>query len=160
YVDALAQSIERAYAKLETRPDILVCSYHGMPLRYLTAEGDPYHCQCVKTTRLLTERLGWDKTEIVSTFQSRFGSEEWLQPYTVEEVARLAESGKTNIAVCAPAFSADCIETLEEINEEIRDSFIDAGGKGFTYIPCLNDDPGHIEALSTVIRENLAGWIG
>ncbi|WP_146347607.1 ferrochelatase [Falsiphaeobacter marinintestinus] len=160
YVDALARSIERAYAKLETRPDVLVCSYHGMPLRYLTAEGDPYHCQCVKTTRLLTERLGWDKTEIVSTFQSRFGSEEWLQPYTVEEVARLAESGKTSIAVCAPAFSADCIETLEEINEEIRDSFVEAGGKEFTYIPCLNDDDAHIAALSTVIKENLAGWIG
>lgn len=159
YVDALAQSIERAYAKMETRPDVLVCSYHGMPLRYLTEEGDPYHCQCAKTTRLLTERLGWDKTEIISTFQSRFGSEVWLQPYTVEEVARLAQSGKTNIAVCAPAFSADCIETLEEINEEIRDSFIEAGGETFTYIPCLNDEPAHVAALTTVIKENLAGWI-
>ncbi len=159
YIEALAQSIERAYGDMQTRPDILVCSYHGMPLRYLTEEGDPYHCQCVKTTRLLRERLGWDDTQITSTFQSRFGSEEWLQPYTVEEVARLAEQGKKNIAVCAPAFSADCIETLEEINEEIRDSFVEAGGETFTYIPCLNDDAAHIAALRQVVRENLAGWI-
>lgn len=158
YIDALAKSIETAYAKLEKRPDILVCSYHGVPKRYLM-EGDPYHCQCQKTTRLLKERLGWEDTEIKTTFQSKFGPEEWLQPYTVEEVARLAEQGKKNIAVCAPAFSADCIETLEEINEEIFESFEEAGGEHFTYIPCLNDDDAHITALSNVIRENLLGWI-
>jgi len=159
YIEALAQSIERAYAKMEKRPDILVCSYHGVPLRYLM-EGDPYHCQCQKTTRLLKERLGWEDTDIRTTFQSRFGSEEWLKPYTVEEVARLAaEEGKKNIAVCAPAFSADCIETLEEINEEIKESFEHAGGESFTYIPCLNDDEAHIRALSTVIEENLKGWV-
>ncbi|MEO0676945.1 MAG: ferrochelatase [Pseudomonadota bacterium] len=157
YIDALAQSIERSYAELETRPDILVCSYHGVPKRYLL-EGDPYHCQCAKTTRLLKERLGWDDTEIVTTFQSRFGPEEWLKPYTVEEVARLAEQGKKRIAVCAPAFSADCIETLEEINEEIKESFEEAGGEEFTYIPCLNDDDAHIDALSKIIHENLRGW--
>ncbi|MEL7301097.1 MAG: ferrochelatase [Pseudomonadota bacterium] len=158
YIDALAQSIERAHAKMETRPDILVCSYHGVPKRYLM-EGDPYHCQCQKTTRLLKERLGWDDTDIVTTFQSRFGPEEWLKPYTVEEVARLAEQGKKNIAVCAPAFSADCIETLEEINEEIAESFEEAGGEHFTYIPCLNDDAAHISALSEIIRTNLKGWV-
>ncbi|MGR3435618.1 MAG: ferrochelatase [Shimia sp.] len=157
YIEALAQSIERAYAKIE-RPDVLVCSYHGVPKRYLM-EGDPYHCQCAKTTRLLKERLGWQDSEIVTTFQSRFGPEEWLKPYTVEEVARLAEDGKKKIAVCAPAFSADCIETLEEINEEIRESFEEAGGEQFTYIPCLNDDDAHIAALSQVIRENLSGWL-
>jgi ferrochelatase len=159
YIDALAQSIETAYAKLDTRPDILVCSYHGVPKRYLM-EGDPYHCQCQKTTRLLKERLGWADTDIVTTFQSRFGPEEWLKPYTVEEVARLAETGKKNIAVCAPAFSADCIETLEEINEEIKESFEEAGGEHFTYIPCLNDDDAHITALSKVIDDNLQGWVG
>lgn len=159
YIEALAQSIERAYANLSKRPDILVCSYHGMPQRYLT-EGDPYHCQCQKTTRLLRERLGWDKTRIISTFQSVFGPEEWLKPYTVEEVARLAKAGKKRIAVCAPAFSADCVETLEEINDEIRESFEEAGGEEFTYIPCLNDDDAHIAALGDVIRENLKGWIG
>lgn len=159
YIDALAQSVERAYAAADKKPDILVCSYHGVPKRYLM-EGDPYHCQCQKTTRLLKERLGWADTEIMTTFQSKFGPEEWLKPYTVEEVARLAEEdGKKNIAVIAPAFSADCIETLEEINEEIKESFEHAGGEHFTYIPCLNDDPAHIAALSQVIETNLAGWL-
>ena len=158
YVEALAQSVERAYGALDHRPDILVCSYHGVPKRYLM-EGDPYHCQCQKTTRLLRERLGWDETDITTTFQSRFGPEEWLKPYTVEEVARLAESGKKRIAVCAPAFSADCIETLEEINEEICESFEEAGGEEFTYIPCLNDDDAHIEALAAVVDDNLKGWL-
>ena len=159
YIEALAQSIERTYSGLDKRPDILVCSYHGVPVRYLT-EGDPYHCQCQKTTRLLRERLGWAGTEITTTFQSKFGPEEWLQPYTVEEVARLAQSGKRNIAICAPAFSADCIETLEEINEEIKESFEEGGGETFTYIPCLNDDDAHIAALSAIIQDNLRGWLG
>ncbi len=158
YIDALAQSVERAYAAMEHKPDILVCSYHGMPQRYLMS-GDPYHCQCQKTTRLLKERLGWKDDAITSTFQSVFGPEEWLRPYTVEEVARLAEAGKKRIAVIAPAFSADCIETLEEINEEIRESFEHAGGESFTYIPCLNDDAAHISALSEAIDDSLAGWI-
>ena len=159
YIDALAQSVERAYAAAEKTPDLLVCSYHGVPQRYLT-EGDPYHCQCQKTTRLLKERLGWDDSQIITTFQSKFGPEDWLQPYTVKEVARLAEEeGKTNTAVIAPAFSADCIETLEEINEEIKESFEEAGGEHFTYIPCLNDDAPHIKALSAVIEENLRGWL-
>lgn len=159
YIEALAQSVERAYAKEEHKPEVLVCSYHGVPKRYLL-EGDPYHCQCQKTTRLLMERLGWDKMQIVTTFQSRFGPEEWLKPYTVEEVARLAkEDGKKRIAVIAPAFSADCIETLEEINEEIKESFEEAGGDHFTYIPCLNDDEAHIAALSSVIEDNLKGWL-
>lgn len=158
YIEALATSIEQAYAKMETKPDKLLCSYHGVPQRYLM-EGDPYHCQCQKTTRLLKERLGWDDTQIMTTFQSKFGPEEWLQPYTVEEVARQAEAGNKKIAVCAPAFSADCIETLEEINEEIKESFEHAGGEAFHYIPCLNDDELHIKALSNVIEENLQGWI-
>lgn len=158
YIDALAKSIEAAYAKAETKPDLLICSYHGVPIRYLT-EGDPYHCQCQKTTRLLKERLGWNNTQIMTTFQSKFGPEEWLQPYTVEEVARQAEAGNKNIAVCAPAFSADCIETLEEINEEIKESFEHAGGEHFTYVPCLNDDDAHIAALSNIIKENMQGWL-
>jgi len=158
YIDALAQSVETAWSAAATKPDVLVASYHGMPQRYLT-QGDPYHCQCQKTTRLLRERLGWNAVQIITTFQSKFGPEEWLQPYTVEEVARLAKAGKTNIAVIAPAFSADCIETLEEINEEIRESFEHAGGKDFTYIPCLNDTPAHIDALAQIVAENLGGWI-
>jgi len=159
YIEALAQSVEKAYAEAENKPEVLVCSYHGVPKRYLM-QGDPYHCQCQKTTRLLKERLGWGDTDIVTTFQSKFGPEEWLKPYTVEEVARLAEEdGKKRIAVIAPAFSADCIETLEEINEEIKESFEEAGGEEFTYIPCLNDDDAHIDALSQIISRNLQGWL-
>ena len=159
YIEALAQSVERTYDAAGTRPDMLVVSYHGMPERYLM-QGDPYHCQCQKTTRLLRERLGWDETEITTTFQSVFGPEEWLKPYTVNEVARLArEDGKKRIAVMAPAFSADCIETLEEINEEIRESFEAAGSEDFTYIPCLNDNEAHITALSAIVERNLAGWL-
>ena len=159
YIDALAQSVERAYEQASKQPDLLVVSYHGMPKRYLM-EGDPYHCQCQKTTRLLKERLGWEDDQIATTFQSVIGPEEWLRPYTVEEVARLArEDGRRNIAVIAPAFSADCIETLEEINEEIRESFEDAGGEDFLYIPCLNDDAAHIEVLTGIITDNLAGWV-
>lgn len=159
YIDALAGSVERAYGQMERKPDILVVSYHGMPKRYLM-QGDPYHCQCQKTSRLLKERLGWDDTAITTTFQSVFGPEEWLRPYTVEEVARLAsEDGKKNIAVIAPAFSADCIETLEEIQEEIRESFEEAGGESFTYIPCLNDEDAHIAALADIASTELRGWV-
>ncbi len=159
YIDALAKSVETAYATIEDQPDVLIVSYHGMPKRYLM-QGDPYHCQCQKTTRLLKERLGWDDTQITTTFQSVFGPEEWLKPYTVEEVARLAkDEGKKKIAVIAPAFSADCIETLEEINEEIRESFEEAGGKQFSYIPCLNDQQAHIQALTSIVESNLRGWV-
>jgi ferrochelatase len=158
YIEALAQSVERAYAGLARRPDLLVTSYHGMPKRYLT-EGDPYHCQCQATSRLLRERLGFADGELAVTFQSRFGSEEWLQPYTVEEVARLARAGKRHIAVVAPAFSADCVETLEEIEVEIRASFREAGGEGFTYIPCLNAEEAHIAMMTAIIERELAGWL-
>jgi len=158
YIEALAQSVERAYAAAEDKPEVVVASYHGMPQRYLM-EGDPYHCQCAKTTRLLRERLGWDKDKLQTTFQSVFGREEWLRPYTVDHVADLARQGVKRLAVVAPAFSADCIETLEEINEEIRESFEHAGGEQFTYIPCLNDDAAHIQALAAIVGDNLSGWI-
>ncbi len=158
YIDALAQSVTDAYAKLDHRPDVLVTSYHGMPKRYLM-QGDPYHCQCVKTTRLLREKLGWDRGAVDVSFQSVFGREEWLTPYTVKHVAELAKAGKKSIAVMAPAFSADCIETLEEVDGEIREAFLHAGGENFTYIPCLNDQPGHVAALTAIISENLGGWL-
>lgn len=159
YIEALAASVLRVYPSEDQAPERIICSYHGMPERYLM-EGDPYHCQCQKTTRLLTERLGWSKDRIVTTFQSVFGPEEWLKPYTVDEVARLVkEDGVKSIAVLAPAFSADCIETLEEINGEIRESFEHAGGDSFTYIPCLNDDDEHIAALTNVAVDNLRGWL-
>ncbi|MEM9428822.1 MAG: ferrochelatase [Pseudomonadota bacterium] len=158
YIDALAQSVEHAYARLDRRPDILVTSYHGVPKRYLM-EGDPYHCQCQKTSRLLKERLGWGDDDLRVTFQSKFGPEEWLQPYTVEEVARLAEAGKKNIAIMAPAFSSDCVETLEEINEEIKESFEEAGGETFNYIPCLNADDAHITMMRAIVERELSGWV-
>jgi len=158
YIDALARSVERSCTSLGQPPDILVASYHGLPQRLL-AGGDPYHCQCLKTTRLLKQRLGWDDARVMTTFQSRFGPEEWLKPYTVDEVARLARAGTRDIAVIAPAFAADCIETLEEIDDEIRQAFMAAGGKRFTYIPCLNDDDTHIAALCGIIKANLRGWL-
>ncbi|HHX90523.1 MAG TPA: ferrochelatase, partial [Paracoccus sp.] len=157
YVEALAASVRRAWEAMPVKPEVLVASYHGMPRRYLL-EGDPYYCQCQKSTRLLRERLGWDEGMIHTTFQSVFGSEVWLQPYTVEHVAELARKGVKRIAVVAPAFAADCIETLEEIEGEIREAFEHAGGEEFTYIPCLNDEEAHIDALCAVIDQNLKGW--
>ena len=156
YIDALAASVRRVLG--ERVPQRLVASYHGMPRRYLM-EGDPYHCQCQKTSRLLQARLGWPDGVIDTTFQSVFGREEWLKPYTVVHVAELARQGVTDIAVISPAFSADCIETLEEINGEIRESFEHAGGKDFTYIPCLNDAPDHVEMMARIVEENLGGWL-
>ncbi|WP_237763488.1 ferrochelatase [Falsirhodobacter sp. alg1] len=158
YIAALAESVQEAWDGLDEKPDVLVASYHGMPKRYLMS-GDPYHCKCQKTTRLLREKLGWEKDAIHTTFQSVFGPEEWLKPYTVEYVAELAKQGKKHIAVVAPAFSADCIETLEEIKGEIAEAFEHAGGERFTYIPCLNERPSHIRALAAIIRNELGGWI-
>ena len=158
YIDALAGSVERAYAAAETKPDILVVSYHGVPQRYLT-EGDPYHCQCQKTTRLLKERLGWGDDQIKTTFQSRFGPEEWLQPYTDETLKALPGAGVRSVQVICPGFSSDCLETLEEIGVENRDYFLEAGGERYEYIPCLNADPGHIDALTALVEEHLTGWL-
>lgn len=158
YAEALAQSVKRAYAAMDKAPDVLVASYHGLPKEYLE-KGDPYHCACFKTTRLLGERLGWPPEAIETTFQSRFGPKEWLQPYTVERVAELAKAGKTHIAVMAPGFSADCVETLEEINEEINEAFEEAGGERFDYIPCLNDDDPHIDMIEAILKVELTGWV-
>ncbi|WP_347265734.1 ferrochelatase [Paracoccus sp. (in: a-proteobacteria)] len=156
YIAALAGSVERA---LQGRvPRKLVVSYHGMPRRYFE-EGDPYYLQCLETSRLLGARLGWPEGVIDSSFQSVFGREEWLRPYTVEHVAELARQGISEIAVVSPAFAADCIETLEEIQGEIREAFIHAGGREFTYVPCLNAEPAHVDVLTAIIAENLAGWL-
>ncbi len=158
YIKALANSIEQGLraAKDATK---LVFSYHGVPTRYLTQGGDPYHCQCQKSTRLIQEYLKLDPDFVQTTFQSKFGPEEWVGPASVEYVAKLAEEGHKSIAIVAPAFSADCVETLEEIQEEIRDAFIEAGGEKFSYIPCLNDRDDHIEALMAVIGNEIQGWV-
>ncbi|MEM1385131.1 MAG: ferrochelatase [Pseudomonadota bacterium] len=158
YIEALAQSVETAYAGIETRPTALVTSYHGLPQSYFR-KGDPYHCLCQKTTRLMRERLGWDRSEVHTTFQSRFGPEEWLQPYTVEYVAKLAQEGHSSIAMMAPGFSSDCVETLEEINEEIKEAFEEAGGQHFHYIPCLNDDEAHIAMMEAIVMSEAQGWL-
>ena len=159
FISALASSVETAYAGYEERPTALVTSYHGLPKSYFM-KGDPYHCQCQKTSRLMREKLGWEKSKVHTTFQSRFGPEEWLTPYTVEYVAKLAEEGHKRIAVMAPGFSSDCVETLEEINEEIKEAFEHAGGEHFHYIPCLNDDAAHIDMIEQIVRTETAGWLG
>ncbi len=156
YIRALAASVEAALGG--ARPEVLVASYHGTPESHRAA-GDPYYEQCLETSRLLGEALGMGEGALVSAFQSRFGKEEWLKPYTVDEVARLARLGVRSIAVLAPGFAADCLETLEEINGEIREAFEEAGGESFTYIPALNDDPAHLEMLESIVLENLQGWL-
>ncbi|MEX0968839.1 MAG: ferrochelatase [Paracoccaceae bacterium] len=158
YLDALTASVKKAYDALQNRPKKLVVSYHGVPERYLLA-GDPYHCQCQKTTRLLAERLGWDAGDLITSFQSKFGPEKWVGPATVELVADLAKQGVDDIAVVSPAFASDCIETLEEIQGEIAEAFEEAGGKTFTYIPCLNEGDDHMDALFGIARRELAGWL-
>lgn len=158
YIDALARSVERHLATLDFVPDVLLASFHGLPQAYLD-RGDPYHCFCVKTARLLAERLGWAEGKVRHSFQSRFGKAEWLKPYTDKTVEELAGLGITKIAVIAPGFAADCVETLEEIRFQIRDAFLAAGGKHFAYIPCLNDHPDHIALLTGLIERELGGWI-
>ncbi|BFN14308.1 MULTISPECIES: ferrochelatase [Marinobacter] len=156
YIEAMARHIESHWAE-HGRKEKLILSYHGVPLKYLL-KGDPYHCECHKTSRLLAERLGLGKDQYMTTFQSRFGREEWLQPYTDETLKALPEKGVKSIDVFCPGFSADCLETIEEINEENREYFMESGGEGFSYIPCLNATPGHIDALVTLVEENLQGW--
>ncbi|MFG6176599.1 ferrochelatase [Halomonas sp. THAF12] len=158
YLEALAASVREAYASAEVAPEVLVASYHGVPKRFLD-EGDPYYCHCRQTTRLLQEALGLSDTAIETTFQSKFGPEEWVGPATVERVAALAREGRRHIAVISPAFAADCVETLEEIQQEIRAAFLAAGGETFTYVPCLNARDDHVAALETIARQELAGWL-
>lgn len=157
YIAALADSI-RQFRKTHGDAERLIFSYHGEPLRYLQ-EGDPYHCQCHKTTRLVAEALGLAPDSYLTTFQSRFGREEWLQPYTDETLKALPGQGVRRVQVVCPGFSADCLETIEEIGEENREYFLEAGGEDYAYIPCLNDSPGHIEFLAALAEEQLGGWL-
>jgi ferrochelatase len=156
YIKALANTV-KSNIKNRDEIDTLVISFHGIPKRYFMA-GDPYHCHCIKTARLLKEELEWPDDKILVTFQSRFGPEPWLQPYTDKTIIELAKSGKKSIAVIAPGFISDCLETLEELNVEGRELFIEHGGKHFHYIPCLNDNKYSINFLNTIIKQNLLGW--
>lgn len=158
YIEALAQSIETHLAGLDFEPEVVIASYHGIPQSYFR-RGDPYHCHCMKTTRLLRRRLGWDDKKLISTFQSRFGPEEWLQPYTDKTVEKLARDGVRSIAVFNPGFVADCLETLEEIAGEAGEIFHHAGGENFTHIPCLNDGDGGMRVIETLVRRELSGWV-
>ncbi len=156
YIAALAMSIER-YWKKNGRPDQLVMSFHGVPERTLEL-GDPYHCECFKTARLLAERLGLRKDQFKLTFQSRLGRAKWLEPYTEPTLVAMGGAGVGRVDVVCPGFTSDCLETLEEINMEGRHAFLDAGGKEFHYIPCLNDDPEWISALCAITQKHLQGW--
>jgi protoporphyrin/coproporphyrin ferrochelatase len=158
YVETLARSIADGVAALDFEPDVVITSYHGMPKSYLE-RGDPYHCQCHKTTRLVRERLGWPEEKLLVTFQSRFGPTEWLQPYTDETLAALPGQGRKKVAICAPAFSVDCIETLEEIAITGREQFEHAGGERYAYIPCLNDSEAGMAMLEALVRNELQGWL-
>ncbi len=156
YIQAVADKI-RAHWQQYGRADKLILSYHGIPKRYLL-NGDPYHCQCYKTSRLIAENLGLNEQEYQTTFQSRFGREEWLKPYTDETLKALPGAGVKSVQVVCPGFSADCLETIEEIGEENREYFIEAGGERYEYIEALNADPQHIDALLGLIKQNLQGW--
>lgn len=158
YIETLAASIADGVAALDFEPDVVITSYHGMPKTYLE-RGDPYHCQCQKTTRLVREKLGWPDDKLIVTFQSRFGPTEWLQPYTDKTLMALPGQGIKKVAICAPAFSVDCIETLEEIAITGREEFEHAGGERYAYIPCLNDSEPGMAMLEAVVRNELQGWI-
>ena len=156
YIEALAESI-RSHWQQFGQAEKLLFSFHGIPEHYFM-DGDPYHCECHKTARLVAEKLQLEKDKYMVTFQSRFGPREWLKPYTDETLKKLAKSGIRNINVICPGFSADCLETLEEINIQYRALFITCGGDQFTYIPALNDQPRHIEALTNIIINHCQGW--
>ena len=155
YIDALATSQKHELAKLDFEPDAIVASFHGMPERTLHL-GDPYHCQCHKTARLLSEALG---KPLTIAFQSRFGRAKWLEPSTEDTIKRLAEEGKKKIAIFAPGFSADCLETLEELALQGKEQFEEAGGERYAYLPCLNADAAGMEMLETLVRRELSGWL-
>ncbi len=155
HIAALATSVREGLAGLSFEPQLIVTSFHGMPQRTLD-RGDPYHCQCRKTGRLLQEAL---QLPVRVTFQSRFGRAEWLRPYTDATLEGLAAEGITRIAVVCPGFAADCLETLEEVALEGRDSFLEHGGTDFAYLPCLNATPVGVEMLRTLLARELAGWV-
>ncbi|WP_442679311.1 ferrochelatase [Sphingomonas sp. ASY06-1R] len=155
YIDALKTSVEASLAALPFEPEAILTSFHGMPQRTLEL-GDPYHCHCQKTARLLSEAMG---RELVVTFQSRFGRAKWLEPATDVTLAALPGQGVRKIAILSPGFSADCLETLEELAIRGRETFLEAGGTDFAYLPCLNDGAPGIEMLQLLLRRELAGWI-
>ena len=150
YINALVNSIKKKITEISWKPDLIVASYHGIPKKYFD-KGDPYHCYCLKTTRLISEKFS--DIEIKTTFQSRFGPEEWLQPYTDKTLDKLPTENKKNILVICPGFSSDCVETLEEISIQGKESFLKAGGENFDVIPCLNDSEDHINLIEKLVKD-------
>ncbi|MGQ3671296.1 ferrochelatase [Xanthobacter sp. TB0136] len=158
YIEALAQELEHHLAALDFEPEVILASFHGIPKSYVD-RGDPYPEHCRQTMELLRARMGMDEQRLRLTFQSRFGKEEWLTPYTDETVKALGDSGVKRLAVLTPGFVADCLETLEEIGGENREYFLEHGGEQFAAIPCLNDTPAGMDVLEAVVRQELAGWV-
>ncbi|MCG7585863.1 ferrochelatase [Photobacterium sp. OFAV2-7] len=156
YIGALAESVTEFWDN-HGKPDYLLCSYHGIPKRYAD-NGDPYPQHCNGTTALLAEKLGLPREQMSMSYQSIFGREEWLKPYTEQTISELATKGIKRLDVMCPAFSVDCLETLEEIAEQCKETFIEAGGKEFNLIPCLNDNPAHIAMMAQLVRQNTQGW--
>ncbi len=152
YIDAIVNSINKKLSEIDWKPDLIVASYHGIPKKYFE-KGDPYHCYCHKTTRLITEKF--KEIKIITTFQSRFGPQEWLQPYTDKTLEKLPQEGNKKVLVIAPGFASDCVETLEEISIQGKESFEKYGGVKFEFIPCLNDSDDHIKLLEHLVKKNL-----
>ena len=159
YIDAVVSAMRSDLQKLDFEPEVILVSFHGVPKSYLL-KGDPYHCHCAKTWRLMREAFGWPEERFRLSFQSRFGNEEWLRPYTDETVKALAASGVKRLAIVAPGFSADCLETLEELDGENRHYFEENGGEKFAYLPCLNDRDEGMRVIRAVVERELKGWIG
>ena len=158
YIEALAVSIETHLSGLSFQPDVIVASFHGMPQKYVD-KGDPYARHCVATTQALRKRLGLDQSKLLLTFQSRFGFDEWLQPYTDKTLEKLGKDGVRRVAVVTPGFAADCLETLEEIAQENAEIFQHHGGEQFSFIPCLNDSEGGMDMIRQLVLRELQGWI-
>jgi len=152
YIQALVNSLNKKIKEINWKPDLILASYHGIPQKYFD-KGDPYHCYCLKTTRLISEKL--TSIEIKTTFQSRFGPEKWLQPYTDKTLESLPSEGKKNVLAICPGFSSDCVETLEEIQIQGKESFLNSGGENFDTVPCLNDNDDHITLLKSLIQKNI-----
>ena len=152
YIEALVNSLKKKIKEINWKPDLILASYHGIPQKYFD-KGDPYHCYCHKTTRLISEKF--TSVEIKPTFQSRFGPETWLQPYTDKTLENLPKEGKKNVLAICPGFSSDCVETLEEIQIQGKESFIKSGGENFDMVPCLNDNDDHIILLKSLIQKNI-----
>jgi protoporphyrin/coproporphyrin ferrochelatase len=158
YIDALATSLKTHLALLTWKPDKILVAFHGLPREYLD-KGDPYHCHCQKTARLLRAKLKFAPDFMQLVFQSRFGLAEWLKPYAQETVEALPAQGIKNLVIISPGFSSDCVETLEELAIGLKETFHEQGGQNFSVVPCLNDSPASVKLLTQLINEELKGWI-